>query len=276
MNDTEMTNGAAVSESTDLDELIRAAERSVIERDERIRRTVGEARSHVRDKGSVVLATAGFALLLSRLLSRRPRTGRASSWLRGIGLVLPLAKVLLPAIEQGLASRSFARRKIEPLPPVISAEHVDLERFCGTWYEIASLPAPGSERGAQEAAAACVTSFVPIPGRRCLAVTRQYRLDGRVRMRRGEAYVVEESGNARLRMSLLSPVLRCLPGVWRDYWILATDDAYQTALAGTPDRRNLWLLSRTPSLSAVDEERLVDHARRQQFSTDALLRTCPQ
>jgi apolipoprotein D and lipocalin family protein len=180
----------------------------------------------------------------------------------------------LPVIEQGLASRSFARRKIEPLPPVISAEHVDLERFCGTWYEIASLPASGSERGAQEAAATCVTSFAPIPGRRCLAVTRQYRLpDGRVRTRRGEAYVVEGSGNARLRISLLSRFLRCLPGVWRDYWILMTDDTYQTALVGTPDRRNLWLLSRTPALSAADEERLIDHARRQQFRTDALLRT---
>lgn len=274
MNDTEMTSVAAVSESTDLDELIRAAERSVIERDERIRRTVGAAKSHVRDKGSVVLATAGFALLLSRLLSRRPRTGRASSWLRGIGVALPLARVLLPAIEQGLASRSFARREIEPLPPVISAEHVDLERFYGTWYEIVSLPASGSERGAQEAAATCVTSFAPILGRRCLAVTRQSRLpDGRVRTRRGEVYVVEGSGNARLRMSLMPRFLRCLPGVWRDYWILMTDDTYQTALVGTPDRRNLWLLSRTLALSAADEERLIDHARRQQFRTDALLRT---
>jgi apolipoprotein D and lipocalin family protein len=265
-----------------LDELIRAAERAVTERDERIRRNIGEARRFGRSTGGSLLAAAGFALLLSRLLpNSHRRTGtmplRDSPVLGGIALVLPLARVLLPAIEQGLAGRSVRRKSRPPgLPAVVCSGTIDPDRFRGSWYEIARLPTANEVRSAREAVTTCVTTFVPIPGRRCLSVSRQYRLpDGRVRTQRGEAYVVEGSGNAHLRMSLLSPVLRCLPGTWCDYWILMTDDAYQYALAGTPDRRNLWLLSRTPSLAAADEERLVDHARRKQFRTDTLLRTWP-
>ena len=45
-----------------------------------------------------------------------------------------------------------------------------------------------------------------------------------------------------------------------NYWILALDPNYQTAMVGTPDRRFLWILSRTTQLDDGIYQRLVEQA----------------
>ena len=55
--------------------------------------------------------------------------------------------------------------------------------------------------------------------------------------------------------------LRWLPFAWSDYWILYVDPAYRHAVVGTPDRKRLWLLSRTPDIAPTDYERLLTQVR---------------
>ena len=57
-----------------------------------------------------------------------------------------------------------------------------------------------------------------------------------------------------------------------NYWILALDPDYRTALVGTPDRRFLWILSRTPQLDDAIYQRLVEHAEQLGFPVSDLIR----
>ena len=54
--------------------------------------------------------------------------------------------------------------------------------------------------------------------------------------------------------------------------ILALDPDYRTALVGTPDRRFLWILSRTPQLDEAIYQRLVEHAKTLGFPVSDLIR----
>jgi len=62
-----------------------------------------------------------------------------------------------------------------------------------------------------------------------------------------------------------------------EYWILYVDDRYHTAIVGSPDRKYLWILSRTPSLPAWQRESLLAKARQQGYDTSRLIwRTADQ
>jgi apolipoprotein D and lipocalin family protein len=45
--------------------------------------------------------------------------------------------------------------------------------------------------------------------------------------------------------------------VWGAYWVLDLDSEYQLAAVGDPTRSYLWILSRTPAVSANQYERLL-------------------
>ena len=60
-----------------------------------------------------------------------------------------------------------------------------------------------------------------------------------------------------------------------DYWIIGLDDEYRWALVGNPNRKYLWLLSRTPQLDAASVQKALDIAARQGFDL-ANLRMTPQ
>jgi len=50
-----------------------------------------------------------------------------------------------------------------------------------------------------------------------------------------------------------------------DYWILALGADYEYAVVGTPDRKYLWFLARTPTIGDDLYGRLVDMARERGF-----------
>lgn len=57
-----------------------------------------------------------------------------------------------------------------------------------------------------------------------------------------------------------------------NYWILHVDPDYQSALVGTPDRKYLWLLARSPQLSPPADKALVTKAQAFGFDTSQLIR----
>ncbi|WP_400190501.1 lipocalin family protein [Hymenobacter sp. B81] len=170
-----------------------------------------------------------------------------------------LLGVALAAAAAGAAVYAYSRRR----PPLATVPHVDLHRYAGLWYEVARLPQP-YERG-------------------CTHVTAEYRplADGRLDVRntchkpsiygpakvvRGTARVVDTATNAKLKVQFQWP----FEG---DYWVLALDPAYQFALVGTPDRKSLWLLSRTPQLALPTRHNLINLAREKGFPVEKLVYT---
>ena len=65
---------------------------------------------------------------------------------------------------------------------------------------------------------------------------------------------------------------RLAPGLTKgEYWVLYLDDDYQNALVGHPNRKYLWLLSRSPSVSAQTRELLLGEAQSRGYDTDRLI-----
>lgn len=76
---------------------------------------------------------------------------------------------------------------------------------------------------------------------------------------------MDDSG-ARLRVSFFWPFSA-------PYWIIALDDDYQYAMVGLPNRRYLWILSRTPEMKPETFKKLKEIARKQGFEVDRLILT---
>jgi apolipoprotein D and lipocalin family protein len=291
----------------DLDEQIQAAEQAVIERDQRVRRglrqVVARARGHLAQGVGVGLAIGAGTLLLSRLLPRAgggasvppapaPAPAGGLSLAKALALLWPvLPGGLHAALPRGVPELLFGlvlpalgplfRRRSEAQPDgawgqersraaVKSAVQVDLSRYLGRWYEIARLPSRFEKRCAANAMA----TYGLLGRRGGIGVLNQCQAaKGRSVSVRGVARVVEGYGNARLEVSFAPRLLRWLPWAWGDYWVLKVADDYRYALVGTPNRKNLWLLSRTPAMADADLERLLNDAGEQGFDTARIMLT---
>jgi apolipoprotein D and lipocalin family protein len=158
---------------------------------------------------------------------------------------------------------------VNPKDALPTVPSVDLARYAGTWHEIARLPMWFQRH--------CVDSKAIYTRRSdgAVGVHNECMTDsGGVEQADGVATVVDDKTNARLNVVFDNYFAR-LFGSSREgnYWILALDGDYRTALVGTPDRRFLWILSRTPQLDDAIYQRLVEQARQLSFPVSDLIRT---
>ena len=147
--------------------------------------------------------------------------------------------------------------KGDPLPTV---DQVDLERYAGTWFEIARLPNTFEE------------------GLKCVTATYTILEDGRVGVtnkgvneRTGEAEVAE--GKARVKDQNEPGQLRVV-FFWPfggDYFIIELDSDYRYALVGAPDREYLWILAREKQLDGLILAQLVERANALGFPVEQLI-----
>lgn len=145
---------------------------------------------------------------------------------------------------------------------------VDLARYMGTWHEQANFPMYFQRECARNTKAIYALRDDGRVSVRNECETR----DGRMIGASGIARTVGPGGG-KLEVRFAPAVLSFLPFVWGDYWIIALDTDYQWAMVATPDRRYLWILSRTKSPSPAIYGHLVDLAESNGFDTDRLIRT---
>ena len=125
------------------------------------------------------------------------------------------------------------------LPPLQTVADVDLQRYAGTWYEIARFP----HRFQRDCFASRAVYSLQDDG--LIGVYNECRkgaADGPVKSVRGKARVVDKQTNAKLEVSFVWPF-------WGDYWIIDLDPDYQWAVVGHPNRSYLWILSRQETLN---------------------------
>ena len=138
----------------------------------------------------------------------------------------------------------------------------EVERYLGTWYEIARLD-HRFERGLVD-----VTANYRLRDDGGIdVVNRGYREDeGEWDEARGKAYFVEEPDVGRLKVSFFGPF-------YGGYNIVALDkDDYAWSMVVGPNRSYLWLLARSPDLDDATVNELVAQAQRLGFDTDELIR----
>ena len=144
---------------------------------------------------------------------------------------------------------------------------VDLDRYAGDWFEVARYPNWFQRKCAGGARA----SYARRTDGRIDVVNRCTGVDGSAIEARGVARVADAGTNAKLKVRFAPAALSFLPFVWGDYWIIGLADDYSWAVVGTPDRKYLWILARTPRLDAAAFERALAAARASGFDTDGLI-----
>ena len=126
-----------------------------------------------------------------------------------------------------------------------TADSVDLNEYAGTWYEIGRLPMYFQKQCAGDVTANYTQKS---DGSGIIVTNKCMAEDGSTITADGLAKPADESGS-KLKVTFLPKWIRWIPVGRADYWVLARDADYKTALVGTPDKEYLWLLARSPNIS---------------------------
>ena len=126
-----------------------------------------------------------------------------------------------------------------------TVDSVDLKKYAGTWYEIGRLPMYFQRNCASDVTANYTEKT---DGSGIIVTNKCVQKDGSGITSEGIAKPVDESGS-KLKVTFLPSWIRWLPVGRADYWVLARDADYKTALVGTPDKKYLWLLARSPNVT---------------------------
>lgn len=138
--------------------------------------------------------------------------------------------------------------------------YVELEKYLGKWYEIARLPAKFQE-GCDETTA---TYTLLKDGR--ISVINECTKNGKIKKAKGKAKIVEKSSNAKLKVTFFWPF-------YGDYWIIKLGNNYNYSVVGTPDRKYLWILNRTPQMDDELYSQLTEYIKSKGFDANRLIRT---
>lgn len=148
---------------------------------------------------------------------------------------------------------------------------LNLDRYMGQWHEIAHLPLVFQRQ--------CVSD-----------ITATYTLtkDGQIRVlnacRTRDGTWDSASGMARpatkglpgaLQVRFAPGWLDWLPWVWADYWVLEVDPDYRWAVVGSPSRKYLWIMSRSPSMSRAQFDAIRARAAMRGYDLDLLQTDAP-
>jgi apolipoprotein D and lipocalin family protein len=124
------------------------------------------------------------------------------------------------------------------LPELKTVESVDIIKTMGTWYEIARFT-HWFERGAVGVKS---TSKVLKNGKvDILNSWFKTTLDGKQKTAHGKGKVVDNSNNAKIKISFFWPF-------YGEYWIIDSGKDYEYMVVGEPERESLWIFARTPAM----------------------------
>ena len=135
-----------------------------------------------------------------------------------------------------------------------------LDRYLGTWYEIARLD-HSFERGLSDVTA-----------------TYQIRTDGGIdvlnkgydaekkswRDAKGRAYFLGSPDTASLKVSFFGPF-------YGGYHVMALDSEYRWTMIAGPSHKYFWILARTPTLPQATLNDLLERARKSGFDLEGLI-----
>ncbi|WP_236329414.1 lipocalin family protein [Enterobacter quasihormaechei] len=147
-----------------------------------------------------------------------------------------------------------------PPPGVTVVSNFDAQRFLGTWYEIARMDHK-FERGLEKVTA----TYSAMDDGGIQVVNRGYNPDRQMWQQTvGQAYFTGAPNRAAMKISFFGPF-------YGGYNVIALDREYRHALVCGPDRNYLWILSRTPTITADMKQQMLDVATRQGFDVTKLI-----
>lgn len=143
---------------------------------------------------------------------------------------------------------------------IYTVSEVDLERFMGDWYVIASIPTfiekdafNALESYQLEADGTVATTFTFNKG----------GFDGKLKTYNPKGFVVEGTGNAIWNMQFVWPFKA-------EYRIISLTEDYQQTVIGRSKRDYAWIMARTPAIPDDDYNGILKFLEDQGYTLDNL------
>jgi apolipoprotein D and lipocalin family protein len=144
-----------------------------------------------------------------------------------------------------------------------TVQHVDLTKYAGKWYEIASYP-QRFQKGCH-----CTTAEYTLTDRGYVIVENRCNRDsvnGKQSYIKGKAFVEKNSGNAKLKVQFFWPFKG-------KYWIIDLADDYSYAVVSHPNKKYLWILSRTSKMDPSIYQQIIRRLEKKGFDLTKLKAT---
>jgi len=139
---------------------------------------------------------------------------------------------------------------------------VDLSRYAGVWYDIAHYPSK-YQAGCQDS----ITSFsLRNNGDIDVLNSCHDKQNGSLHHADGHGWVTDTSSNARLKISYFWPFRN-------EYVVIDQGKDYEYSVICTADKKHLWIIARTPSISSDVFEKIVTAIEKQGFHRTNLIKT---
>jgi len=141
-----------------------------------------------------------------------------------------------------------------------TVSHVDLDRYLGKWYDIASFP-QSFQKGCS-----CTTAEYSLNKDGSIKVVNTCRKEGKLKVSKGKAKVKDKKTNAKLSVTFFWPFTG-------KYWIIDLADDYSYAVVGHPNRNYLWILSRSRQMDAKVYEGILSRIKAKGYDLSRLQKT---
>ncbi len=152
---------------------------------------------------------------------------------------------------QGLSAQQLQDVRVVP--------DLDVERYMGMWYAVASIPTSFERQCVQGTTA----EYALLENGRIQVTNTCYNDDGEVDIARGNAWLPDAAEPSKLKVSFV----RFLGFWWfgAPYWVIDLADDYSYAVVGHPTRKFGWILSRTPTVSSDTLEGIFSRLEQQGY-----------
>lgn len=143
---------------------------------------------------------------------------------------------------------------------------LNLDKFMGSWYEIAKFPHRGNTR--KVGVMVNYTRVDPLTLKENY-IYQEGDFTSKIIEKTNTLHLVDPEHPARMQKERSGPLAM-------NYWVLEVGADYDYAVIGTPDRQHLWILSRTPQLLPDKYEALAHRLKQQGFAVQDLVRVPQQ
>jgi apolipoprotein D and lipocalin family protein len=192
----------------------------------------------------------------------------AARW--GAAIVLSLAAGVGPA---AVTLAQEAKPALQPVPSV------DLNRYMGTWHQVALIP----NKFQKQCVANTKASYELLETGQVKVTNTCRKADGQTESAEGRARLAKDAqltgqppapkllSPPKLQVRFAPAWLSWLDAVWGNYWVIQLADDYRYAVVGEPGREFLWVLAREPKLQPADRSTIESRLKEQGYDPARLV-----
>ena len=143
-----------------------------------------------------------------------------------------------------------------------TVKELDLDRYMGTWYEIARFP-----HSFEKGLVGVTATYSKRDDGKIKVINKGYKnsLDGKLKIAEGKAKIPNVNEPAKLKVSFFW-------FFYGDYFVMELEDNYQWAVIGSDSDKYLWILSRTAQMEDATYQMLLEKIKNRVYNLDKLIK----